>query len=802
VPVSFWLDLRYAGRMMRRAPGFAAVAILTLALGIGANTAIFSVIHGVWLSPAHYPGGDRLVDISMKQLTGRRFERGASWADLQDWKHRVHAFADFGLHRYNFETNVTGAGDAEELVTHRVSSNLLSVLGVAPVLGHGFTPDNDTASGPRSALIAYGYWQRRFGGDPAAIGKTIAMNGEPFTITGVMPPEFQFPPAAGADWNPVIWLSLNLPPDQLRQRDYRALSVVARLKPGFSLRQASSEMEVIVSALAKAYPKESADYGVKVSPLQETRPVVEARPTFLLLMGAAAFVMLIACVNLANLLLARAAGRQREFAVRRALGAGRLRLARQLLAEALLLSIAGGLAGVLIARWALPALKALMPGSMPRVSEIAIQLPVFAFAAALSLGTGLLFGLAPAWQAVGSRGLAGSRYSARQRPARVLLTAEVALAMVLLSGAGLLIESFRRASTVDMGFERQHVLTMRVELNRGRYSTAQRIESFREELLHRASAIPGVRSAGTVSTLPLGILGANTDFEVDGRSETAPYSVVTPGYLRALGMAVLRGRDFSETDHAGAHPVTIVSESLARRCWPGADPLGKRVRMGSTWFTVAGVVKDVRQNHPDAEPEANIYALAAQLPPERQTNINARFMVLVLRTAADPAAVASAVRAAVAQIDKDQPVADVQTMEQRIQHQLAGRRLNTLLLAIFAALALTLAAVGVFGVVSYSVARRTSEIGIRMALGARPAAVLAMIAGETLRLALVGVALGVAGTLAVSRLLAGFLYGVRPADPGILAAVAVLLVAVVAAAGLSPAIRAMRVDPVLSLRAE
>ncbi len=789
-------DLRYGARGLLRTPGFAAVAVLTLALGIGANTAIFSILYAVLLAPPPYPAGSRLVDISMKELTGHRFERGVSYPDLEDWKRQTQLFATFATHQYRRELNVTGAGEAEEINGDAVSSNLFPSLGVAPMLGRGFTAGEDSFNGPRSILISYGYYQRRFGGKPSAIGRRLDIDGDFYTIAGVMPPRFEFP-LFGGDYSPALWLSLNLSPDRVQQRDARSLSVVGLLKPGVTPRQAQSEMETIVARLASAYPKENSGYGVKVSPLEENRVTAAVRPAFLLLMAAAAFVLLIACVNLANLLLARNAARDRELAVRRALGATRLRLLRQFLAETWLLALAGGAAGVLLAWLTLPLLKTLLPANTPRINEVSVNWAVLAAAAAASLGTGLLFGLLPAWRATTA---ITSRHSARQRPARILVTAEVALALVLLAAAGLLIESFRRASEVDMGFERHNVLTMRMQLSRNRYPTAHSILTFHDELLRRAGSVPGVIQAGTVNMLPLGIIMGGIDYETEQRQEWASFASVSPGYLRAIGIPLVYGRYFDRTDRRGTAPVTVVSASVARRYWRGVEAIGRRIRFDGQWFTIVGVVKDVRQNNLEAPPEAGIYALVSQLSEKRQNGISGRFIVLVLRTTTEAAATAAAMRAAVAAIDKDQPVTDVKTMEQHMQRALSGRRLNTLLLSIFAALAIALAAVGVFGVVSYAVARRTSEIGIRMALGAPPETILAMVVRETLVPGLTGVALGVAGTVAMSRVLSRFLFGVAPTQPGIMAGVAALLVTVVVASALGPARRAMRVDPAVSLR--
>ncbi|HTQ56492.1 MAG TPA: ABC transporter permease [Bryobacteraceae bacterium] len=800
-------DARYALHGMRRAPGFTAVALLTLALGIGANTAIFSVLYAVWLAPAPYAHPDRLVDLSMQQLTGHRFLGGTSYPNLLDWKTQTTVFAAFGVHRYTHQVNVTGSEGAAEVIAHRVSANLFGMLGARPLLGRPMDADADLGAGRRQALIGYRWWQARFGGDPAVVGRPLQVDGETFTIAGVMPAGFEFPPMGSADYRPVVWLSLNLAAEEQHSRDSHALDVIARLKPDASLPRARAEMDTVAARLAAAYPREVGGWGVRVGSLTDVRQLENVRPALLLVMAAASLVLLIACGNMANLLMARAAGRAHEMAVRRALGGTWSRLARQLLTESAVLAVIGGGAGVLLAFLALPPLKSVLPAGMPRAPEIGLSFPVLVFAAAASLLTGLLFGTVPALRPGAALDLAAGRrvLSPRHRTSRFLVTVEVALALVLLSSAGLLLESLRRAWHVDLGF-RKDTLTMRLQLSSRAYPDAHRVRAFRQELLRRVCALPGVEYAGTVSSLPLGIIMQGTGFVVAGRPETerespfASYANVSRDYLRAIGIPLVAGRYFGDDDTPAGPPVAIVSESLARDWWPRREALGKRIRFDNTWFTIVGIAKDVRQDSPERPARRQIYALNEQLPESSQGAAMGRFNVLAVRTTGDPVAVVAAVRRAVADIDKNQPVAAVETMERLVEHSLAARRLNTLLLSLFAGLAVTLAAVGVFGLASYAVTRRTREIGIRMALGATPASVLAMVARESLLLAIAGAAIGLGATMAISRFLARFLFGVKPLDPEIVGAVAIVLVAIVVGSGLFPARRAMRVDPVVALR--
>jgi putative ABC transport system permease protein len=760
---------------------------------------------------------EELVQDARFAMRGMRRAPGFTAPNLADWKAKTRTVEAFGAHRYAFEVNVTGGEGAEEVVGHRVSANLFGLLGVEPTVGRPMKAEADCSTGPRQALIAYTWWKRRFGGDPGVVGRQIQVDDDAYTIAGVMPPDFEFPPMGSAAFRPVIWMSLNLPVERQRARNSHSLDVVARLKSGASIRQAQAEMDTIVARLAKAYPRENGGWGVKVASLTDVRQLEAVRPALLLVMAAASLVLLIACANIANLLLARAAGREREMAIRRALGVTWRRLARQLLTESGMLALTGGAAGVLLAYGTLPLLKSALPANMPRAGEIALNGAVLGFAAFVSLLTGLLFGLVPAVLPGGSFGPgAGARsVTARNRTARMLVTGEVALALVLLAGAGLLMESLRRVLSLDLGFRKEHALTVRLELSKRSYPDGARVRAFREELLRRVHALPGVQYAGTVSSLPMGTIMQGTELAVEGRPETelekpfADFANASTDYLRALGIPLVAGRYFADTDSPAAQPVTIVSESLARAWWPGTGALGKRIRFDGTWFTVVGIAKDVRQLTPGGAPDSSeqaakgqIYALNHQLPLDRQGAAMGRFNVLVIRTPTDAGAMSAAVRRVVAEIDKNQPLAGVATMERVVDGMLESRRLNTLLLELFAGLAVTLAAVGVFGVASYAVVRRTREIGIRMALGATPASVFAMVVRETLLPAVIGAAIGLGGIAAASRLLARFLYGVRPAEPAIMAGVAISLVAVVVGSGLLPARRAMRVAPMVALREE
>jgi putative ABC transport system permease protein len=796
-------DVRFALRSFRLDRGFTAVAVSTLALGIGVNTAIFSVLYGICLAPLPYAAADRLVDVQMKPAHG--LPAGTSLPNLRDWRNWSRSFEGLAAHSPNFFVNLTGDGDAEETQAWKLSSDLLPLVGVRPIAGRWFVAEDDLAGGPHSALISYGLWQDRFGGCTDALGRQVFVDGQAYRVVGVMPPRFDFPPLM-AGWKPSIWLSLNLAADDANARDLHSLYITGRLKPGVSIRQAQAEMDGIANRLARAYPREDGAWpAANIQPMSE-QYIRDFRSVLWMLSGAAGLVLLIACANVAGLLLARGAAREREFAVRRALGVSSARLIRQLLTESCVLAAAGAGMGVLLAYLSLPLLRPLLE-RQPRADEIAIRPAVLAFAAGLAAATGLVFGLAPALRSAVTLRAA----SARPRLRRTLIGAEVAIATVLTTGAGLLVESFWHATHVDLGFQPGRVLTMRVNLPRRKYDSGRKVEAFREELLRRVTALPGVQFAGTNSAPPMGVVSSSTGIEVEGapavhREIWPDFANVNADYLRAMRIPILRGRNFEATDRPGTSSVTIVSELAARLYFGGQDPVGRRIRLSwsglTDWFTVVGVSGDVRQNRPESEPEGTVYVLSAQLPEAAQGGRLGRFIIVAMRTAGDSRALARAARAAVALIDKDQPVADVMTMSQLVERQLAGRRLNTLLIGLFAALAIGISGVGIFGLVSYSVTRRTHEIGVRMALGAGRLSVLGTVSRGMLAAGAAGVAGGLACSLAASRLLTSMLYGVKPAAPHILLLAAGSLASAIAAATFLAARRAMRIDPLAALRHE
>jgi putative ABC transport system permease protein len=811
---SVWQDLRYAARAMRSSPGFTAVALLTLALGIGANTAIFSVLYGAWLAPLNYVQPQRLVDVSVRNLDNGWQTGGTSWPTLLEWRAQNHVFTGLGAHRYMHYVNLTGGIEPEEVIAHRISADLFPLLGVSPAMGRGLPPEGDQVEGPHSVLLSHAYWQSRFGGDPKIIGRTITIDGEPFTVAGVMPKGFEFPPAS-TFYKPAVWLSLNLSPDERAQEKGSYLDVAGRLKPGVMLGQAQAEMETIVARLAASHPKEQERWGALVTRLDDTRTLRQMKPTLLMLAVAVALVLLIACANVANLLLVRAAGRRREFAIRLALGVSRARLSRQLLTESCLLSLVGCGLGVGVAAWGVYAIQALLPRNMPRMTDTGLQPAVLLFSLGCALACGILFGMLPAWRAgrvsIEEELKQSTRSVApRNRLARVLVTVEVALALVLLAGAGLVVESFRRVTNVELGFDREHVLTARIQLPKRKYAAAARILAFRDELLRRVKALPGVVAAGTVDAMPMGIIMAHTGIEVEGRrpdaNDSSGVGKVSADYLKAMGIRLQRGRYFNQLDRAETEKVVIVSEKVARRFWPHGEALGQRVRLSYTdsqdWYTIVGVVNDVREFGADRESRGDVYVLNQQLGESAQQNMTARLNMLAARTSGEPLALANAIRGVVRDIDPEQPVADVMTTEQLVDRSIAGRKLNALLLGVFSALALVLAAIGLFGVVAYMVAGRTNEIGIRIALGASPAGVARLVARDSAAIALIGIVLGGCGAAALTRLLERFLYGVRPGDPGVLACVAALLLLVVGVATAVPVRRALRVDPITALREE
>ncbi|HET9210746.1 MAG TPA: ABC transporter permease [Thermoanaerobaculia bacterium] len=803
-------DLRYAGRMLARQPGFTAVAALTLALGIGANTAIFSVVEAVLLRPLPYRHADRTVLVWESNRSRDVASNVVNPANFMDWREQAKSFdqmAAFADRRFN----LTGGGEPEEVPAQSVTPNLFSLLGAGAELGRTFTPEDAKPDRDNVVILSHGLWQRRFGGAPGIVGRTISLNGRGVTVIGVMPAGFQwFIREKSLTGKPAqLWTPLEFTEEQ-RVRRGRYLQAVARLAPGVSLAKARAEMDAIAGRLESQYPKFNHGWGVNVVPLRD-QLAGEIRPALLVLLAAVGFVLLIACVNVANLLLARAAGRHKEIAIRSSIGAGRRRIIRQLLTESLLLALLGGGLGLLLSRACLAALIALSPPNLAGVGQAGLDLPVLAFTLIVTVLTGVVFGLAPALEASrvnlsgalneSGRGNAGSARGRRLRDA--LVVAEVGLALVLLVGAGLMIRSFLRLQAVDPGFDPKGLLTMRALLPASKYPDDARQIAFFREAAARLRTLPGVISATTVSALPFADLGAATSFAIEGTSFTheadkpsTDVRVVDEEYFHTLGIPLLAGRTFTAREAVEDRKVAVINETMARKYFPGVNPVGKRILVNMTaeptYTEIIGVVGDARYSSLDGELHPMVY----WTPP----HLTYSAMTFVLRTAGDPADLAPAARREILAIDKDQPVSDVRTMEDWVSESLARTRFGTLLLGAFAGLALILAAAGLYGVMSYSVAQRQNEIGVRMALGARAGDVLRLVIRQGLALVLVGVALGLLGALALTRLLASLLYEVSATDPLTFAALALLLTAVSGVACYIPARRAARVDPLIAMR--
>ena len=796
-------DIRYGLRQLRRNPGFTLVAVLTLALGIGANTAIFSVINGVLLKPLPYHDPDRLVQIE-EHHEGLQFGdfTYATFLDLASQSRRT--LERVAASRFSY-VNLGGDGLPERLTSARVSANFFHVLGVAPFLGRAFAPDEDQPGGANVIVLSYGLWQRRFGGDPGVLGTAVTVNDSSATIIGVMPPGFTYPGKTD------VWERLFQNASLNSNRRSHLLSVVGRLTHGAGIAQARADLAVFAQQVEKQNPGVDPGLSITVGGLQQ-RMVGPVRPALLVLLGAVGLVLLIACANMANLALTRTTGRLREFAIRKALGAGRRRLIRQTLVESTVLALLGGAAGFLLAGRALRLIVALAPADIPRLDHVSVDFRVLAFTLGISLAAGILFGLAPALAASRSgsseqlkEGGRGSEAPRHTRLRNAMVISEIALALVLLAGAGLLINSFTRLMRVNPGFNPDHVLTAGLFLSPSRYPEgSSRTPQFLRQVLQRIRALPGVVSAGLVSTLPLD-LGPSTDLEIashpiptGGTEPLADIRVADPDYFRTVNIPLLKGREFNAGDGANSPRVMVISESMARRYWPGEDPLGKKVTM-KDWGppltgVVVGVVGDVKSDGLAAEARPTLYWPYTQFP--------MIFNNLVIRTSGDPLALAAAVKSRVWSIDSEQAVSDIVTLNARVSQSLLPARFYTFLLGAFALLAGALAAVGIYGVVSYAVMMRTHEIGIRLALGAAKREVSAMVLRQGMSLAVVGIVIGFAGSLLVTRFLAGLLYGVTPTDPLTLAAVSAILVAVALFASYLPARRAANVDPMAALRHE
>jgi putative ABC transport system permease protein len=815
-------DLRFAVRTLLKRPAFTVIAILTLALGIGANTAIFSVVDSVLLAPLPFRHPERLMMIwasnpPLARKVGLPDKLPVSPAAFYDWK-AAKSFEKMAMIAGG-RLNYTGGGEPELVGAVEVSGELFQVLGTPALVGRTLLPEDD--EGKRATvLVSHRFWQSRLGGDRGVVGRAIVLDGKTLTVVGVMPAEFAFPRGSemphgfGFAARTEVWVPKALTPQQRQNRGNRGNLAVGLLRPGVSRATAQAELTAISRRLEKAYPDSDAGWANRIEPLPAAL-VGDVKPALLILLAAVGLVLLIACVNVANLLLAAAASRQKEIALRTALGAGRGRMVRQLLTESALLAATGGAVGLLLAYWGLRAIAVFIPDDVPVAHRVAIDPRILLFTLGVTLLTGVLAGLAPAFQMTrpdlaeslrdGTR--AGSGTSRGGRTRRVLVVLETALAVLLVAGAGLLVRSFARLIAVDPGFRAEGTLVLEVSLPETKYQDKPRRTAFTSALLDHLRALPGVTSAGMISALPVGGGEEIEGLEFEGQPRPKPseipladYRKVSPGYFEAMGIRRIAGRMIAETDAAGKPLVAVVGETLARASWPGADPLGKRLRTGgfgdrnAPWITVVGVVGDVRQAGLQIDPRPQVYVAQSQEPTTEQG--------FVLRTAGEPKNLIAAARAAVHAVDRDQPVSRVLPMAEVVSASVAGRRFNMVLLGMFAGLALVLAAVGIYGVTAYSVAQRTREMGLRMALGAQRWTVLALVLREAGALALLGVGAGIVLAFAATRVMASLLFGVGATDPLTFGSVTAALAAISLFAAWVPGRRATLVDPMVALRSE
>ncbi|HWS54265.1 MAG TPA: ABC transporter permease [Pyrinomonadaceae bacterium] len=802
-------DVRYGLRVLAKRPGFTAVAVLTLALGIGANTAVFSLVSAVLVRPLEYRDPDRLVMVWEDDHSIGAVHDTPAPGNYADWKAQNRSFEDMAamvLRSYD----LTGDAEPERLTAFGVTANFFPLVGVAPELGRAFTAEEDAPGANKVVVISHGLWQRRFGGETSVVGRDVLLNGEAHTVVGVMPRGFQLRWAGVDAWSPAA-----LTPEQLADRQGHYLEVVARLRPGVTPEQADADIKAITARIAAAHPEAATGLSGSVVTMREEVSGAVRRPLTMLLV-AVGFVLLIACANVGGVLLTRAAARGREIAVRCALGASRGRIVRQLLTESVLLGVAGGLAGLLLAMWSFAFLQQLVPVGLREMTELSLDARVFAFTMGVSVLAGVAFGLAPALQATkadlggalkhGGRGSVGA---GQRRLRNAFVVAQVALSLILLVGAGLLIQTLYKLRGQYAGLRPESVLTARTQLAPNRYGEHARRAAFYEDVLARVERLPGVEAAGYTTAVPLVWKGGANGLTLEGREEppgtnwNANHRQVSPGYFRAIGLALRQGRHFDARDDERATPVAVVNETMAARYWPGDSVLGKRFKVGALedpapWLTVVGVVEDVRQMGADAPVKPEMYV------PHRQAAAFPHFAPrdLVVRATVPPAGLVPAVRGAVREVDPQQPLAAVRTLDEVLGRETAQRRTGMVLLTAFAGLALLLAALGIYGVLSYFVVQHTPEIGVRMALGARAADVLRLVVGKGMALALAGVGLGLAGAFALTRLMESLLYGVSPTDPLTFGALALLLTLVALLACLVPARRATRVDPIEALRHE
>ena len=802
---TLWQDMRYGLRTLLAKPGFTLVAVVTLALGIGATSTIFSFVNGILLRPLPYQDSERLVLIDETAVKRGMSSAGVSFPNFVDWREQNGVFAGVAAYDDRSFALTGGGGEPEQLSGGIVSANTFELLGVRPMLGRTFRSDEDGPDQSDVVILSHGLWERRYGANSSVVGQTIVVNNRAREVVGVMPLGFKFPETAE------LWIPLT-PEVKGWTRNDHGISAVGRLKPGMSLEQAQADMSAVARRIEEQNPVTNEGMGVNLIPLRDGL-VGGYRKALLLLLGVVGLVLAVACANVANLLLARASARQRELAVRAALGASRWRVFRQLLTESLLLGVTGGALGLLLAMWGLDLLLAAIPIDLPFWMKFTLDWRVLGFAAGTALLTSLIFGVAPALQASrvdinetlkeGGRGGAGA---SRHRLRRALVIVEVALSLILLISAGLMMRSFLRLQQVNPGLNAENVLTLRVSLPNAKYDVPEKRQDFFKQLLERTRALPGVQSAGAISYLPLSGGGWGRSITIEdhpvvsvGQAPSINHCVITPDYFRAMGITLLTGRDFTEADSRDAAKVTIIDERLAREYWPNESPLGKRVRFGppednEPWHTIVGVVGEVKHESLNLTQRKSVYL------PHAQVSIGG--MALVVRTRANPESLAAAVRSQVKELDPNQPVTAVSTMSEVVSRSVWQPRLYAILFGVFAAVALLLASVGIYGVMSYAVTQRTHEIGIRMALGAQRGDVLRLVIGQGMWLALVGIGIGVLASLGLTRLMQSLLFGVGATDPGTFAGVAALLTAAALIACYIPARRATKVDPMIALRYE
>ena len=796
-------DIRYGLRGLLKRPGFTVIALVALALGIGANTAIFSLVNAVVLRPLPFPESDQLVWVYGNIRNGGS-RASVSPPDFIDYRTQNKMFEQFAASgTMPRPMNLTGSGDPERLMASSVTGNYFDAFKVSPALGRGFSLENEKTGQDQVTVLSYSFWQKRFAGDPQIINKTIILDSKPYQVIGVMPPGLSLPQAAE------LWVPMTFDGDpEMKMRKAHFLRPIGRLKAGVTLLQAQADTDRIAAQLAEQYPDSNTGWNLRLLSLRE-QLVGGTRTIVFILFGAVGFVLLIACANVANLLLVRAAARQKEIALRTALGASRLRIVRQMLTESLLLSILGGALGALLAVWGVQLLVTLSADSLPPTVNVNIDATVLLFTLLVSIVTGLLFGLAPAFRTAKVNlidsmkdGARGSEGTLRNRTRSLLVILESAVAVVLLIGAGLLIRSLIALQDVNPGFDANNVLTMRIDLPHKKYQAEGKFENFFQQLETRVASLPGVQTVGLITELPLSGQLNDMPFEVEGRPPVTPdqafdadFRLINTNYFTALRIPLLRGRNFTEQEVRQGDKVTIVSQQLVDTVFPNEDPLGKRLvsEMSKQAFEIIGVVGDIRHRSLDNQPFPAMYF------PTR--NSGGR-MNLVIRTQGDPLSIVGAVRNEVKALDPDQPIAAVRKMSDWVDSSVAGPRYRTTLLGLFAALAMILAATGIYGVMSYSVAQRTHEIGVRMALGARQLDVLKLVVRQGMALTLVGVVLGLIGAFALTRVMQSLLFGVTAKDPFTFAVVAALLIAVAFVACFIPARRATKVDPLIALRYE